>query len=1189
MADHAEAFLNNNAGASGGGFAAGDGAGATRTGPEPLFGGSGIGSGGGGRRDPEPLFGGSGSGGGGRGDPEPLFGGSGSGVGGGRRDPEPLFGGSGIGSVGVGRGDPEPLFAAGPATSAAGGSVGGLAGNGGPEPLFRGSGGGSGPEPLFSASSTAASSASGRSHSGSGPEPLFPSQDNRTSPPPHHQYQQQQQMPLDRTRSPTSNELQPVGGTGSSSNNSINYPGKSPPRSKPKSLSGPLTPPRRRPNRESGRTYSHGMPALPDQAAYLEESEGAGDRPYSGGGRSLGGEQDGYPSGSGSSSSSGGGFGAGGGGGGGGGGMYGGPHGLSPPPPQMVARGSSADGYGSGGDGYGSGGDGYRSGGDQFGGGGPVGHWNQRDVSPHRASSLSIPPHDRPHNFPLQGPHTAPLHQSPSQYPYSSQQNPYHHPQPQQNPSYPQRPYDHYPPPPPNQYSQQMWQGGGGGGGGGGGAGGGGGRMGGGWEQGAEGMGGYGSSAQVSGAGGGGYSGGIRGDMRGGMGPGMRQEPQLPNQKEKKLKLKQPPPSQGVAYRAVPDPDLASPPFESPYTAPDIPLDYHQQNGTNNPEQVLLAPASPDGLFMFVRFVIPNIMPLSACEKRHKLPIDLLTELGEEAGRVIKSSEGKAGVGEEEEDEKDAKEGEGGEEEGEEGEEREVEGGFVEGGMGASKCRRKRSVLYGTDPNALNQSASGRSFRYAFAEGTDGAYVSGDTFFIPIGPLVPATRYFYRIDGSPTTHSFTSLPAPGSASTYPFKVALVGDVGQTLNSSTTFDNVKAGSPSLVLFAGDLSYADQYGPPHCTPMDSAQSLLTADSPEAGGKSESERERTSKICGLGGVRWDSYGRLSEKVFAHIPVAHVPGNHEIELVPRWGELRPFKVYSARIPPLLHHHHPLLASLLSKAGLTPNHHHHHHHHHAYPAKAPLFYSMDIGPVHVIAINSYSPFVIYTHQWYWLRDDLCRIDRKKTPWVVAFMHVPLYNSNDGHYLEGEPMRYEIEEWLHGAGVDLVASGHVHAYERSYPVYGMKRMENGCAAVHVTVGDGGNIEEIAGPFLEPQPSYSAYREESFGHAELVFNDNHTATYSCTLLASHIWAFIEREVLSQTCFRSGRRAATSMNAGSGRSSSGSPISAVELAADVAAELASDVAAELAPEVAFSDSMMLACWAATAATRSAMRRP
>ena len=38
--------------------------------------------------------------------------------------------------------------------------------------------------------------------------------------------------------------------------------------------------------------------------------------------------------------------------------------------------------------------------------------------------------------------------------------------------------------------------------------------------------------------------------------------------------------------------------------------------------------------------------------------------------------------------------------------------------------------------------------------------------------------------------------------------------------------------------------------------------------------------------------------------------------------------------------------------------------------------------------------------QYYWLREDLCTINRRKTPWVVAFMHVPLYSTNREHYVE---------------------------------------------------------------------------------------------------------------------------------------------------------------------------------------------
>ena len=49
--------------------------------------------------------------------------------------------------------------------------------------------------------------------------------------------------------------------------------------------------------------------------------------------------------------------------------------------------------------------------------------------------------------------------------------------------------------------------------------------------------------------------------------------------------------------------------------------------------------------------------------------------------------------------------------------------------------------------------------------------------------------------------------------------------------------------------------------------------------------------------------------------------------------------------------------------------------------------------------------------------------------------------------------------WLQ-YGVDLLLSGHVHAYERSNPVANYSADPSGCAPVQLTVGDGGNHEGV---------------------------------------------------------------------------------------------------------------------------------
>ena len=82
-----------------------------------------------------------------------------------------------------------------------------------------------------------------------------------------------------------------------------------------------------------------------------------------------------------------------------------------------------------------------------------------------------------------------------------------------------------------------------------------------------------------------------------------------------------------------------------------------------------------------------------------------------------------------------------------------------------------------------------------------------------------------------------------------------------------------------------------------------------------------------------------------------------------------------------------------------------------------------------------------------------------------------------------------MEALFYGYGVDLVLVGHVHAYERTYPVN--NNAVDPCGPTHITIGDGGNYEGPYTPWRNPVPVWSAFREASFGVAGLsVLNNTH---------------------------------------------------------------------------------------------------
>ena len=73
--------------------------------------------------------------------------------------------------------------------------------------------------------------------------------------------------------------------------------------------------------------------------------------------------------------------------------------------------------------------------------------------------------------------------------------------------------------------------------------------------------------------------------------------------------------------------------------------------------------------------------------------------------------------------------------------------------------------------------------------------------------------------------------------------------------------------------------------------------------------------------------------------------------------------------------------------------------------------------------------------------------------------HAPPYHTYVSHYKEMECFMSIYEPLFLQARVDFVVGGHVHAYERTHPMFNYQKDQ--CGPVYITIGDGGNVE---GPY-----------------------------------------------------------------------------------------------------------------------------
>ncbi|KAJ4792449.1 Purple acid phosphatase [Rhynchospora pubera] len=347
------------------------------------------------------------------------------------------------------------------------------------------------------------------------------------------------------------------------------------------------------------------------------------------------------------------------------------------------------------------------------------------------------------------------------------------------------------------------------------------------------------------------------------------------------------------------------------------------------------------------------------------------------------------------------------------------------------------TVLYGTSEDKLDKSAKGKYGQYKYYN-----YTSGFIHHATLRHLKYDTKYYYAVGIGQTVRKFWFKTPPQEGPDVPYTFGLIGDLGQSYDSNMTLSHYETNKDAgAVLFVGDLSYADNY-PYHDN-----------------------------------RRWDSWGRFVERSTAYQPWIWTVGNHELDFEPDIGETVPFKPFTNR------YHTPYRAS---------------------NSTAPFWYSIKRGPAHIIVLASYSAYGKYTPQYKWLEKEFPKVNRSETPWLIVMMHSPWYNSYNYHYMEGETMRVMFEPWFVQYKVDMVFAGHVHAYERSHRISNVAYnivngkctpVPNQDAPVYITIGDGGNLEGLATNMTEPQPSYSAFRESSFGHAILDIKNRTHAYYT----------------------------------------------------------------------------------------------
>ena len=260
--------------------------------------------------------------------------------------------------------------------------------------------------------------------------------------------------------------------------------------------------------------------------------------------------------------------------------------------------------------------------------------------------------------------------------------------------------------------------------------------------------------------------------------------------------------------------------------------------------------------------------------------------------------------------------------------------------------------------------------------------------------LQPNQKYSYQINNTSKWFTFNNIQRDQTTLNKPYTFGVFGDMG-TVIPSTPPGQV---SPSLKYLQQEVLNNQIDGILHVGDL------------------------AYDMKDHGGITGAEFMRQIQPIAARVPYMTVPGNHEGG-TPYTGSL--------------HHYVNRLH--------MPN----------YNSGKNSFYSFNVGPVHIISFSSEAYYWQYWQiekQWKWLNDDLKKVNRTQTPFIVTQAHRPMYCSSNDDHDDCHSNKNKLRKGLSGLGlfaleplfmkyhVDLCFWAHEHSYERLWPVYEEKVM-----------------------------------------------------------------------------------------------------------------------------------------------------